>query len=387
MKDEFRRLSAQLDGISALCASEAARADEDEGFPAETFQMLAEKGFYALPLSEKFGGGGLGVESGTTLPLLMTLKKIGTLNLAVGRVFEGHVNALQLVEIFGSPEQIERFAADARDERKLFGVWNTEGADGVKIFPDDNGCFRLEGSKTFASGTGFVERPFVNCAFPDGGWQMCVVPMESVETTVDASWWRPLGMRSTRSFKVDFTGVKICRGNLIGAAGDYYRQPYFSGGAIRFAAVQLGGAEALFNETRKFLQTQNRTGDAYQRARLGEMAMRIESGNNWLRGAARLFDDYLVDKNDVKIEPVLAYAAMTRTAIEQICQDVMLFCERSVGARGLMRPLPFERIIRDLTIYLRQPAPDQTLDSIGKFVLESTEPAHDLWSDSSNNEQ
>lgn len=379
MVNRFEQSLAELTGASGLFLADAARVDEDEGFPVESFRFLARKGFYALPLSSELGGANLGSEAGATLPLLLMLKKIGSLNLAVGRVYEGHVNALQLINEFGTAAQIERFAADARDGHKLFGVWNTEAADGVKIFPDGAGCFRLEGAKTFASGTGYVERPFVNCAFPDGGWQMCVVPMESVETSIDATWWRPLGMRSTRSFRVDFTGVKICRENLIGAPGDYYRQPHFSGGAIRFAAVQLGAAEALFDETRKFLQAQNRTNDSYQRARLGEMAMRVESGNNWLRGAARIFDDYLIDKSAEKIERVLAFAAMTRTAIEQICQDTMLFCERSVGARGLMRPLPFERIIRDLTIYLRQPAPDATLDSIGKFVLENTEPAFDLW--------
>ena len=381
MKNEFERLFSELDAATEFCRMEAARVDADEGFPSETFQLLADKGFYRAPLAARFGGAGLGIENGTTLQLLALLKRIGSLNLAVGRVYEGHVNALQLIQTFGTPAQIERFARDARDEQRLFGVWNTEAADGVKIFPDGKNCFRLEGAKTFASGSGFVTRPFVNCALPDGGWQMCVVPLEAVETTVDPTWWRPLGMRATRSFRVDFTGVELCRENLIGAAGDYYRQPYFSGGAIRFAAVQLGGAESLFDETRKFLQMQNRTGDAYQRARLGEMAMRVESGDGWLRGAARLFDDYLNDQSDAKIERVLAYAAMTRTAIEQICQDVMLFCERSVGARGLMRPLPFERIIRDLKIYLRQPAPDATLDSIGKFVLENTAPARDLWSD------
>lgn len=380
MKNELERLFSELDEAAEFCGTEAARVDADEGFPVETFRLLADKNFYSAPLAARFGGAGLGIENGTTLPLLLLLKRIGSLNLAVGRVYEGHINALQLIDAYGTTAQIERFARDARDENRLFGVWNTEAAGGgVKIFPNGKNCFRLEGAKTFASGSGFVTRPFVNCALPDGGWQMCVVPLESVETNVDRTWWRPLGMRATRSFRVDFTGVEICRENLIGKAGDYYRQPYFSGGAIRFAAVQLGGAEALFDETRKFLQMQNRTEDSYQRARLGEMAMRVESGNGWLRGAARIFDDYLSDKDDRKIERVLAYAAMTRTAIEQICQDVMLFCERSVGARGLMRPLPFERIIRDLTIYLRQPAPDATLDSIGKFVLENTEPARDLW--------
>lgn len=322
-----------------------------------------------------------GAKSETTLPLLQLLKTIGRGNLAVGRVFEGHINALLLVALYGTAKQINTYAGDA-GAGKIFGVWNTEAGDGVKIFPTENGKFRLAGSKTFASGTDFVTRPFVNCAFADGGWQMCIVPMEKVATKTNESWWQPLGMRATRSFKVDFTDVELSAESLIGAPGDYYRQPWFSGGAIRFAAVQLGGAESLFDETRKYLQKLNRTGDPFQRARLGEMAIRVESGNLWLKGVSAAFDSYLQsEKSAADIERVLAYTNMMRTAIEQICTDVMTLCEKCVGARGLMRPQLFERVIRDLTIYLRQPAPDAALSDAGRFVLENKLPANSLWRD------
>ena len=92
-----------------------------------------------------------------------------------------------------------------------------------------------------------------------------------------------------------------------------------------------------------------------------------------------IFDDYLRDKNPSKIAVVLSYAGMMRTAIERVCQDVMLSATRSVGSRGLLKPYHFERIIRDLTMYLRQAAPDATLTGIGKHVLESGERSVDLW--------
>ncbi|MBC7798287.1 MAG: hypothetical protein H7Z37_15555, partial [Pyrinomonadaceae bacterium] len=98
---------------------------------------------------------------------------------------------------------------------------------------------------------------------------------------------------------------------------------------------------------------------------------KIESGNLWLKGAAASFDEFLTDRTDENSEKFLNQANMTRTAIEQICQDVMLLCERTIGARGLMQTLPFERIIRDLTMYLRQPAPDVTLTNIGKYAFSS----------------
>ena len=42
-------------------------------------------------------------------------------------------------------------------------------------------------------------------------------------------------------------------------------------------------------------------------------------------------------------------------------------------------PLPFERLHRDLTHYLRQPAPDGAQADAGRYVLSSPEPAHRLW--------
>ena len=56
-------------------------------------------------------------------------------------------------------------------------------------------------------------------------------------------------MRATASFRADLTGLEIDDDDLVGAPNAYYQQPAFGGGAIRFAAVQLGGAEAVFEKT------------------------------------------------------------------------------------------------------------------------------------------
>ncbi|MEP7037820.1 MAG: acyl-CoA dehydrogenase [Acidobacteriota bacterium] len=365
--------------LTKSAMAEAAVTDFVESFPAETFKHITETKLHAAPLPEKFGGVGLGLENDTTLEMLRFLKYFGYGNQVVGRVYEGHFNALLLLKLFATEKQFQIYAADVVKNNKIFGVWNTEASDGVKIFPAGKDKFRLEGFKIFATGVDYVERPIVNGAMPDGGWQMCVVPMEKVKTNIDASWWNPLGMKSTRSFRVDFTGVELTKDNLIGEPNDYYSEPYFSGGAIRFAAVQLGAAEAIFDETRKYLQKLNRTNDLFQQARLGEMAIRVESGNLWLEGAARSFENYRQNPTPENSEKFLAYANMMRTAIEQICQDVMLLCERSIGARGLNKPLHFERIIRDLTIYLRQPAPDAALAAAGKYVLDNEIHSNDLW--------
>lgn len=369
----------QAAAIANYSAAHAAEIDKNGAFPAAEFALIAQAGLLSAPLQREWGGLGLGIDANVTRQLLLLLKHIGRGNLAVGRVYEGHVNALQLVQSFGSKEQIAKYATDARDHHKMFGVWNAEAADGVKIIPLDRGRYRLEGSKTFASGSGYVERPFVNGALPDGSWQMCIVPMDEVKTVADDSWWQPSGMRATASYKVDFTGVELDAISMIGNPGDYYRQPWLSGGVVRFAAVQLGGAEALFEATCQYLRDCNRTSDPYCEARVGKMAIAIESGNLWLRGAAQQMLDYnpifcgVPDVANDKAEKLVAYANMVRTAIEEICMDVMQLTERTVGTRGLLPPHPIERIIRDLTLYLRQPAFDAAASSAGKYLLAQAE--------------
>jgi alkylation response protein AidB-like acyl-CoA dehydrogenase len=387
--------------IADFCAANAVAIDRNGAFPIQEFERIAKAELLSVPLQSELGGLGLGINAEVTRELLMLLKQMGRGNLAVGRIYEGHVNALQLIQTFGSREQIERYASDARDRHKIFGVWNAEAEDGVKVYPIKNGQYRLEGSKTFCSGSGFVDRPFVNGPLGDGAVQMCVVPMEEVATVSDPTWWQPSGMRATASFKVDFTDVELDSSSLIGQPGDYFRQPWLSAGVIRFAAVQLGGAEALFDATRQYLQSLNRTTDPYQQERLGRMAIALESGNLWLIGAADFVKAYapmfggsphlsnqqplnqsLPNQQSLnqQADQLVSYANMVRTVIEQICMDVIQLCERSIGTRGLLPPHPMERIIRDLTLYLRQPVFDAALANVGQYALAQTDPANSLWS-------
>jgi alkylation response protein AidB-like acyl-CoA dehydrogenase len=372
---------ARAEAVAEQCAGLAAETDAGQMFPTGAYERIAEAGLLAAPVSQELGGAGLDGSAATRLELLALLKTMGRGDLSVGRLYEGHVNALQLIQTFGRPEQLGTWAADACERGLLFGVWNTEAGDGVKIIPLDGGRYRLEGAKTFASGAGNVQRPIVTGALPDGGWQMVIVPADEVSVAIDPSWWRPLGMQASTSYKIDFSGVELGAEWLLGEPGDYFLQPWFFGGAIRFAAVHLGGAESLLNETRRFLQALDRTGDPYQQARVAEGAMAIESGNLWLRGAAQTVDIAPGGGARSDIDRMVNYANMTRLAIETICLDVIRLTERAVGARGLLQPLPIERIIRDLTLYLRQPAPDAALASVGRLMLERTSPVHEVWRD------
>ncbi len=371
---EIAQTLACASHVAERCAAHAAVIDCDGAFPQDEFHWLHETGLLAAPLRPELGGTGIGSLPGTTPALLTLLRHIGRGNLAVGRLYEGHVNALLLLQKFGTPAQQAKWAVDVHAGRQ-FSVWNTQAQDGIHIQALPDGRYALQGAKTFASGAEHVARPLITGAMEDGGWQMVIVPTERVQPAVaDPSFWHPLGMRATASVHMDYSGVIVGADDLLGRPGDYYQQPAFGGGGIRFMAVQMGGAASVLDHTRRFLREQDRTGDPFQRERVGKMASLIETGDLWLRGAGEL-----TDSPDADADTVVQYAHMARAAIEEICLDVLRLSERCVGARGLLRPNPFERIHRDLTLYLRQPGSDSALVEAGRYVLESTELSHALW--------
>ncbi|MGI4788705.1 MAG: acyl-CoA dehydrogenase family protein [Janthinobacterium lividum] len=375
----FSEILARASHVADCCADHASAIDYDGAFPADEFGWLREAGLLTAPLHPDLGGAGMGVLPNTTPDLLRLLRQIGRGNLAVGRIYEGHVNALLLFQKFGTATQKDRWAEDAHQCR-LFSVWNTQAGDGVRLVSLPNGQVQLQGAKTFASGAEHIARPLITGADENHGWQMVIVPTERIQPAVsDPSFWHPLGMRSTASVHMDFSNLEVGSEDLVGKPGDYYTQPAFGGGGIRFMAVQMGGAVSLLENTRKYLRDQNRTQDPFQRERVGKMASLIESGDLWLRSAGELTDNPSADANTV-----VQYAHMARAAIEEICVETMRLTEKCVGARGLLRPHPVERIHRDLTLYLRQPGSDTALVEAGRYVLESSNPTHALWTNSAH---
>jgi len=169
-------------------------------------------------------------------------------------------------------------------------------------------------------------------------------------------------MKASVSCRFDFSGISISENQMLGDLDDYERQPDFSGGAIRFAAVQLGGAEAAINATVRHLKKLGRTSHLDQIRRLGQLAILRERGQLWLKGAARAMDRKREEPHHYR-----HYANMFRTEVRKLCEVVLQISEMCVGLQGLLEPHPLERIHRDLTVYLKQPGPDKALSEVGAY--------------------
>lgn len=337
-------------------------ADSDQ-FPLSGIELLRSMGLMAINVPLHHGGKGLGQDHGN-IKILETLKTVGSYDLSLGRIYEGHLNALLLIDRFGSSDQKKEYFHQAISG-SIFGIWNSEfPSEPLRFLPSKDG-YELEGAKVFCSGASKIHRPIVTAEGP-GGSRMIVLSMDEYDLEEDMTYWRPMGMKASVSCRFDFIGIRFEKSQILGDAYDYVSEPDFTGGAARFAAVQLGGAEAAIRATVRHLNKMDRTGAPEQIARMAQLAMLLETGNLWLQDTGKAMDGRYTDPSGF-----MHRSNMFRSITREICEKVLKLCEMSVGLQGMMEPHPLERIHRDLSVYLKQPGPDRTLNAVGKAFAEN----------------
>jgi alkylation response protein AidB-like acyl-CoA dehydrogenase len=314
----------------------AGTLDRDAAFPAEEIHRLRRVG--ALSPELPVQGGGRAEE----LAALLTLAGRG--NLSVGRIFEAHVNALHLIARYGG----------VRDDNRLYALWVTD--------PPSNGLrmrragrrILLHGGKQFCSGAGYATGSLVTATDENGDTRMLVLPLGIGERVTPLP--SPLqGMRAAVTGAVDFSGCEVSTDAILGGPGDYLREPDFSAGAWRGSAVALGGLIALLDHAIPQLQASGRFGPHGQ-ARVGEALIARETSRMWVDSAARAAEDSSADRGHR-----VASVGLARIAVETACLDAMRLIQRSLGLSSFRQGNPVELICRDLSTYLRQPAPDEVL--------------------------
>lgn len=289
------------------------------------------------------------------LRLLRLLYEIGRRDLPLGRLFEGHVDALQIVSRFGSDAQREQ-AHKAVRNGAAFGVWNADQPGNGTEFT----VGRLTGAKSFASGAGILSHALISVD-ADGERQLLLLDLAEVPPQIDRSWWRTTGMQRSETHVMHWHDQPCPVGALIGQPGDYVREPWFSGGAIRFAAVQAGGIAAVVYHARAHLVNNRRQDDPHQRVRLAELYRAAQSAAGAVAQAAQHW-------SSADIDATLAHVAAARTAVYAAGEAVLTHATAAVGVQAMFADYPLAVALRDLDVYLRQPAPDAQRDRVGAAV-------------------
>ncbi len=298
------------------------------------------------------------VDADGLLALLRILYATGRADLPLGRLFEGHVDALQIVHRYGSEAQ-RSAVGEAVAAGGAFGVWNADLAEDA-LRSDGR---TLTGGKSFASGAGLLSHALVTVD-SDGGRQLILVDLVRSPPTIDHRFWKVVGMQRSETHIVRWDAVPIAPGDRIGAPGDYVREPWFSGGALRFAAVQAGGIAALVDGVRAHLVATDRADDPHQAGRLALLYGLAEAATGAIRTAAAGW--FAVP------EARLALVAAARAAVYEAGGRAIGLAQEAVGLQSLFVAHPLAATITDLSVYLRQPGPDAQRMHVGAAVAAGT---------------
>ncbi len=363
-----------MGGATGTTGTEALRADlraallADPDAPARTLvAILARHGVLRRFLQPTANGGFR--YAADWRDALECLAELGGIDLSLARLTEGHLNALQLVSLFGSAAQQARVSA-AVSAGGMLGVWGAEGAAPVRLSPPDAaGLRRLSGAKRYASGLGFLPLALVPVDEADGTKALLLLDV-SDPARADPSSWNHRGMRRTVSGTFHFDGMTVGPDDVIGAPDDYRREPFFVGGIWRCAAAQLGAIEAIAATIARELRSSGRDANPLQAARIGTTILKSRTARLWIEDAAARVENHRPDRDAAALSRTVALSAFARLATEEAAMAVIDLAERALGLGSFAVGHPTEALTRDLAVYIRQANPDGTLLEHGRTLAE-----------------
>ena len=292
------------------------------------------------------------------LQLLRHLYATGRRDLPIGRLLEGHADAVQIILRYGTPDQAARLREQVA-QGATFGVWNA-GLPGEPLILAEGG---LSGGKSYASGAGVLTHALIT-ADTDRGPQLLLLDLGRTTPAIDRDWWRMLGMQRSETHQVRWSNAAVEPEAAIGAPGSYAREPFFSGGALRFVAVHAGGIAGLLDNARDHLVSHGRADDPFQAARLAQLFALAQGAAASVRDAAEAWFG--------EPEARLAHVASARLSVANAGERAIAIAQEAVGLQGLFLSHPLATTIADLMVYLRQPVPDVLRLRVGRAVAERT---------------
>jgi len=318
--------------VAARIRSHAPAADRGDIGLADDLADLHQSGILHAIVQET-GAHGSALQAATML------RRLGRVSLPVGRIVEGHANALKLIGLYGAPEQQARAALQAASG-VIFGVWGADGTPGASLAWQDDAHAIMQGHKRFCSGIGVVGQAILTADTRDG--VQLVLAFVTDPARADSSDWQVSGMRATASGAFDLNGLDVER---LGDPGDYLREPYFEGGIWRYCALHTGGLEALAEFVRIHVGT---SPDPHQMHRLARLVMLAETARLHVQAAA------LAVESGQSPETAVPRCLLAREAVEQACLDGLSIAERALGTFAFQSGSPVDLCRRDLAFFLRQ---------------------------------
>lgn len=364
----------------------ANRHDEEAVFPKSNFDDLKNAQLMALMADSKYGGRGINHQNGNIIDQWLITKEFAKSDMAFARCWEGHSNAVLIIDQMGNEAQKNKWVSGIVEEGHIWTAWSGEpqvkkpgqkNSFGTQIQELKDG-YIVSGTKIFCTSAPGADWAilFVSPSGPGGARHntgdsdviMLACDLDDPSIAFDDSWWNPIGMKASVSYLVRFKETFIPKENQIGYPGQYLKENWQVKLTPQYAATFLGGAEAAFDYTLNYIKKQNRSQDPYVQHRIAKMSMNVDTCNLWLQKTS---DHW----GRGEIEKAKLASNASRYYIEQLVTETLQHAIHICGARSMIKPSILERILRDMSFYTRHDNHDQVLATIGKAILGETHDA------------
>jgi alkylation response protein AidB-like acyl-CoA dehydrogenase len=290
---------------------------------------------------------------GKTWQRFETLSAWAAKDLSLGRLAEGHVDALAILAEAG---------LEVAEPMATYGVWAARSGSAVMTARRESGGWRLSGEKAFCSGGTLMDRALVSAESADGYRLFDVAVSEQVIRALPDSWVA-VGMADSFSETLEFGGPPVPNGREVGAPGFYLERPGFWFGAVGVAACWFGGAAGLVEHLLKALEPASP--DLVLGA-LGEAVAHVQGMRHVLQDAAREID---ADPEDMQ-GTARRRALVVRHAVHHAASEVLVLVAAAGGARPLCHDREQAQRAADLYVYLAQHHGPQEAAALGRLLLD-----------------
>jgi alkylation response protein AidB-like acyl-CoA dehydrogenase len=341
---------------AAEIAPHAARWDRESCFPVAVARRMGELGFLGMLLPERYDGLAL-----DTTSYLLALEEIAAADASAAVLMSVH-NSLptQMLLNFGSDEQRERFLAPmARGE--MIGAFALSepdaGSDASAVRCQavrDGDDWLLSGTKSWVSSGSFADVIMVMARTDAPDARRGSKGISAFIVTPDLPGFHvgkkedKMGLRASPTVQLNFDGLRVPAGNLLGTEGQgfVYAMRSLDNGRLGIAAQALGIARAALEASldyageRKQFKTPIRDFQAIQ-FKLADMASRIASARALLHATAAAKD---------RGEPTTLYGSMSKLLASETAMFVTTEAIQIFGGYGYVKEYPVEKYFRDAKV-------------------------------------
>lgn len=330
--------------------------DREHRFPPELFRKLADLGVCGLTVEPEYGGQGPDLVA--AVAVIEELCRGGSFAAGpfIHCAFYGGMN----LQENGSPEQKAKLLPKLAAGELLFAYGLSEpdvGGDLASVRTRarrlDDGSVRIDGFKRWCTGADFADWIYclVRSGDPDARYEnLSIVLVPSDAPGVSVQPIEHMNLRYTLSSDVALENVVVPAGHIVGGEAGWNRGWGMLAGRsldvekLEITAVTFGIAQAAVEEAWQYAQERHQFGrpiSGHQAIRhsLVEARTRLQACRHMLYHAA-----WLADRG----RPCGVETSMAKLFVADTAVEVVLDCQRVMGAYGLSEGHAMERHVRDI---------------------------------------